>query len=469
MNFCDKLQKIRKENNITQEQLADKLNVSRQAVSKWESGTAYPDTEKLIQISKLFKVSLDDLINDKGDTAKTNDKKKFNFMETFNMIFESISKVWTMFWSMKFWEKIKFLLEMAFVILAIYLAASLINSVILGVLRRIFAFLPYKVYNVIDYFVYTVLYIVWLVIGVMFFIKVLKVRYLDYYVIVKDDSVDKPTVEEPIKELKEKKETKIVIRDPEHSAYNVFGKIAKFFVFLFKCLCVILMIPVVICFIALASLLVVSLVFLFSGLFFNGITLGILGVLAFTYLLIRFMYNIIFNQKINYKTMFLVFIISISLMGIGIGVSFASLDSFKTTDEVIWEKVSTQVTVPMDNDLVVSDEIADLDKSKIIIDNNLKDIKMDITTYECVTPYADIHNFYYGDRNYEEGKLLPTLFIYTDDDEFRIFKQVVKDLKHQKLNTYDINYGDYEIDKLYISEANLNKIKDNTKKIIIDK
>ena len=54
MKFCDKLQKIRKENNITQEQLADKLGVSRQAVSKWESGTAYPDTEKLIQISKIY-------------------------------------------------------------------------------------------------------------------------------------------------------------------------------------------------------------------------------------------------------------------------------------------------------------------------------------------------------------------------------------------------------------------------------
>ena len=53
MKFCDKLQKIRKENNITQEGLADRLNVSRQAVSKWENGETYPDTEKLIQISKI--------------------------------------------------------------------------------------------------------------------------------------------------------------------------------------------------------------------------------------------------------------------------------------------------------------------------------------------------------------------------------------------------------------------------------
>ena len=70
MEFSEKLQKIRKEHNITQELLADKLNVSRQAVSKWESGTSYPDTEKLIQISKLFNVSLDELINDNNEQKK---------------------------------------------------------------------------------------------------------------------------------------------------------------------------------------------------------------------------------------------------------------------------------------------------------------------------------------------------------------------------------------------------------------
>ena len=83
MKFCDKLQKIRKENNITQEGLADKLNVSRQAVSKWESGTAYPDTEKLIQISKIFNVSLDELVNDNKESVnKVNEK--FNFFTKFH-------------------------------------------------------------------------------------------------------------------------------------------------------------------------------------------------------------------------------------------------------------------------------------------------------------------------------------------------------------------------------------------------
>ena len=51
------IKEIRKDNNLTQKDLAKKLGVTYQAVSKWESGTAYPDTDKLIQISKIFNVS----------------------------------------------------------------------------------------------------------------------------------------------------------------------------------------------------------------------------------------------------------------------------------------------------------------------------------------------------------------------------------------------------------------------------
>ena len=62
MTFGEKLAKLRKENNYTQEQLADKLDVSRQSVSKWESDVAYPETDKLIKLSKLFHCSIDYLL-----------------------------------------------------------------------------------------------------------------------------------------------------------------------------------------------------------------------------------------------------------------------------------------------------------------------------------------------------------------------------------------------------------------------
>ncbi|MBD5556984.1 MAG: helix-turn-helix transcriptional regulator [Roseburia sp.] len=68
MTLGDKLSRLRKENNYTQEQLADVLGVSRQAISKWESDTTYPETEKLIRMSELFDCSLDYLLKDKVET-----------------------------------------------------------------------------------------------------------------------------------------------------------------------------------------------------------------------------------------------------------------------------------------------------------------------------------------------------------------------------------------------------------------
>ena len=64
MKFCDKLAKQRKNNNFSQEQFADKMNVSRQAVSKWESGSSIPDMEKIIQMCKILNCNLDDLLDD---------------------------------------------------------------------------------------------------------------------------------------------------------------------------------------------------------------------------------------------------------------------------------------------------------------------------------------------------------------------------------------------------------------------
>lgn len=62
MNFGENLQKLRKEKNISQEQLAEELHVSRQTIGKWENGVTYPETECLIQISDFFEVSVDILL-----------------------------------------------------------------------------------------------------------------------------------------------------------------------------------------------------------------------------------------------------------------------------------------------------------------------------------------------------------------------------------------------------------------------
>ena len=57
MSLGSKISKLRKELNYTQEELAVKLDVSRQSVSKWESDLSYPDTDKLILLSNLFDIT----------------------------------------------------------------------------------------------------------------------------------------------------------------------------------------------------------------------------------------------------------------------------------------------------------------------------------------------------------------------------------------------------------------------------
>lgn len=64
MTFGEKLKKLRSENALTQEQLAEKIFVTRTTVSKWETGEGYPSIESLKAISNLFNVSVDELISD---------------------------------------------------------------------------------------------------------------------------------------------------------------------------------------------------------------------------------------------------------------------------------------------------------------------------------------------------------------------------------------------------------------------
>ena len=64
MTFGEKLSKLRKEYNYTQEQLADILGVTRQSISKWESDIAYPETEKLIKLGRPFECSMDYLLSE---------------------------------------------------------------------------------------------------------------------------------------------------------------------------------------------------------------------------------------------------------------------------------------------------------------------------------------------------------------------------------------------------------------------
>ena len=77
MTLGEKIYKLRNERNMTQEQLAEKLGVTRQSISKWEGDLVKPEIEKLKAMAKLFEVSLDDLISDEAAETKTTKAERF--------------------------------------------------------------------------------------------------------------------------------------------------------------------------------------------------------------------------------------------------------------------------------------------------------------------------------------------------------------------------------------------------------
>ena len=83
MSFAENLKYIRKKRNITQEQLADMLSVSRQAISKWESGIGYPETEKLLIISKELDTPLDYLFSERCHMVRSENTKRVSKIDTY--------------------------------------------------------------------------------------------------------------------------------------------------------------------------------------------------------------------------------------------------------------------------------------------------------------------------------------------------------------------------------------------------
>ena len=70
MDLGKKIIEMRKNKNLSQEQLAETLNVSRQTISNWENGRFYPDIDALVKISKYFNISLDDLLASDSNVLK---------------------------------------------------------------------------------------------------------------------------------------------------------------------------------------------------------------------------------------------------------------------------------------------------------------------------------------------------------------------------------------------------------------
>ena len=130
MKFGENLKKIRKEKNMSQEELAEKVNVSRQSVSKWETGESYPEMNNILELCKIFNCNINDLIHtDMTDISSLDEEiimnvvkfneKKQNQVKTLSNIISLIGKI----------GSIVLKVAIPFVIIAMLLVPYIVNNV----------------------------------------------------------------------------------------------------------------------------------------------------------------------------------------------------------------------------------------------------------------------------------------------------------------------------------------------------
>lgn len=109
MNLADRIQHLRKSNGMSQEELADKVGVSRQAVSKWESGQSTPDLEKIIIMSDLFGVTTDYLLKGIEPVSPSNQTNFQSLRQGFVLVFAVIAGIWSYAANRFNWNEILFI------------------------------------------------------------------------------------------------------------------------------------------------------------------------------------------------------------------------------------------------------------------------------------------------------------------------------------------------------------------------
>ena len=187
MKLSDNLKSIRKEHNLSQEQLAEQLGVSRQAVSKWESGLSYPEMDKVLLICKLFNYNIDELMNENIKEVDETKQSKININKYIDDFFSFLTKTVEMISSMTFKQKLWCFIEQFWIIIFLLLIFVVIGEIGSNILSGIFYGLPTNIYYFIRNIFESIYLILTLVLSIVIILHIFKIRYLDYYEIIKED------------------------------------------------------------------------------------------------------------------------------------------------------------------------------------------------------------------------------------------------------------------------------------------
>lgn len=453
MKFCEKLQKLRKEKGYSQEQLADMLDVSRQSVSKWESGTTYPEMDKLLSLCKIFEITLDDLTNDEISTNNIKEKSKNNLSNFVYAILDIINKSIEMFKSMDKKEIIKCITELC-ILFIILVILKLPFNYIDNLAHNIFANFSATTFNVLNSIWLFLSNTIYLILFITIFIYVYKIRFLDKYNYEQSIKSNEKKSDTPqTVDTEEVKQTTQPVAKEKHSFifFDFLGTIFNIFI---KVCLLFLIIPIIIFFVFLVICTTLSLILEFTGIHYIGIFIALFGATIASAIIMELFIRFLLNSLIPFKRMFIVFLLSLVTFGIGSGLSAYEFSKTKFIDSVPAEaKINTiEKTIAMQDDLVIEKSIYS-DGINYIVDDSLNsDVNISIKYYE---DYLRIEN-YFDDNKY----VIRSYSLW--NNTLNYFDLLKKDLKNKTIYNYEL-LGKVEL-TITTSAKNIATIKDNYKK-----
>ena len=434
--FSENLKKIRKEHNLSQEQLADELGVSRQAISKWESSTAYPEMDKIIAICDKFDVNIDDLLHKDIKEAKKEEesKKKINsFIDDFlKFITDSVN----LFSRMSFKSKVKCLLEQFILLIVLAIISTILVSALSTIFSSILNILPDKIEYFFSGLINSILVIICIVVIAVILIHVFKTRYLDYYEQVRDE-------ESKEDKITTKKEDKIVIRDEKNSNYRFANGLLKLFILFIKAFALFFAFLIIMLIIFLLGTLIASFLVIKTGMFFIGLLTTSISSIVIGVIILLLILNFVFNRTNDKMKMIWSFILSLIVFGIGCGLIFVGTLDFKVVDNY---KTETTEYEMKDNLVLFPHYYIDVE----YVESNNNTIKVEYT----LDKYCEVNEI--NDHD--------VILVSVDcDDPITIIREVFKNLNDKKLISIS---SDIEKITIYASKENINKLEENRKPYI---
>lgn len=410
MNLANNLRKIRKENNLSQEQLAEKLGVSRQSVSKWESEQAYPEMEKMIQICDLFDITMDELLNQNVSAVNEAKEEKTNLAKHIESFLNYVNKTIDLFSSMTHLQRFKCLIEQIIYVLILTAVFGIVGALCRNILSSFIG------YGEIMSFLKNVYIAICVLAGATLMFQIFKIRYLNYCEIVenpesgKSENLEIETTDEESKRIGKRifQREKIIIRDPNHSEYKFISGLVKILFCIFKAIIGVVGVCVCLCLIAEFATLAISFKISRSGFLFTGALITILGIISITVILLLCVYSIIFSHKFRKSILAIIFACSLAVTGAGVGVGILGTMDLK--------KVTSDTTQYVATDTLVVDSAENFFVFELpheysnYIQTDSKDIKI-VATYpkyndsfiiektECGYGYTTVSQLYSNDMN----------------------------------------------------------------------